>query len=146
MRADKAHQPPDNSLAWAAHALPGRFFPAGLGDAVRKLASLCDYPGRRARYHACYYDLRENVDYNYLSVPSCEGGMGALKGLTPIEVEAYDDLGKRTGRKRTMPITMRLTGFPQRTLLLRQFVDWCLLRREDMKKALTTCSASCSAG
>ena len=70
----------------------------------------------------------------------------ALKGMGPIEVEAYDDLGKRTGRKRTMPITMHLSGFPARVLLLRQFVDLCLLRREELEKALTTCSASCSAG
>ena len=110
------------------------------------LAALCEYPGKRARYHACYYDLREDVDYNYLSVPSDGSSEEALKGMGPIEVEAYDDLGKRTGRKRTMPITMRLTGFPQRTLLLRQFVDLCLLRREELKEALTTCSASSSVG
>jgi len=42
----------------------------GLGEAVCKLAALCEYPGKRARFHACYYDLREDVDYNYLSVPS----------------------------------------------------------------------------
>ena len=66
--------------------------------------------------------------------------------MGPIEVEAYDDLGKRAGRKRTMPVTMHLSGYPPRVLLLRQFVDMCLLHREELEKALTTCSASSSAG
>ena len=34
-------------------ALPERFFPVGLGEVVRKLAALCEYPGKRARFHAC---------------------------------------------------------------------------------------------
>jgi len=114
----------------------------GLGEQVRKLAALCEYPGKRARYHACYYVLREDVDYNYLSVPRD----GSLEVLGPIEVLVYDDLGKRTGRKRTMPITMNLTGFSPRVLLLRQFVDLYLLDREELKEALTTCSPSSSAG
>ena len=71
---------------------------------------------------------------------------GSLEALGPIEVEAYDDLGKSTGRKRTKPIAMHLTGFPPRMMLLRQFVDLCLSHREELKVALTTCSASSSAG
>jgi len=51
------------------------------------LAALCEYPGKRARYHACYYDLREDVDYNYLSVSvkksegSLEDGLAVLQGM-----------------------------------------------------------------
>ena len=98
----------DDRFAWAARALPGRFFPAGLGDKVRKLAALCDYPGKKARYHACYYDLKEDVDYNYLAVPmrACEGlledGLAVLKGMGPIEVQVYGESGVLTENKRTM--------------------------------------------
>ena len=143
----------DNRFAWAATALPERFFPAGLGETVRQLAALCEYPGKRARYHACYYDLKEDVDYNYLAVPmrACEGlledGLEALKGMGPIEVQVYGESGVLTENKRTMPIAMRLTAsFPPRILVLRQFVDACLSNKEDVCKALVVCSASSSAG
>jgi len=144
---------PDNNnrFAWAACALPDCFFPVGLGEAVRQLAALCEYPGKRARFHACYYDLKEDVDYNYLSVPmrACEGlegAMEALKEMGPIEVQVYDGSGKLTESKRTLPIAMHLKSFPSRVLLLRQFEDVCLMFKEDVNEALDKCSAASSAG
>jgi len=74
------------------------------------------------------------LDYNYLSVPPCDR---SLEALWPIEIEVSDDLGKRTGGKRTLPITMNLPGFPLRMLLLRPIVDLILLQREELKEALT---------
>ena len=141
----------NNRFAWAARALPGRFFPVGLGEAVRKLAALCEYPGKKARFHACYYDLKEDVDYNYLAVPvgACEGlegAMEALKEMGPIQVHVYGESGVLTESKRTLPTAMHLTGFPPRVLVLRQFVDACLSNKEDVSKALDKCSASSSAG
>jgi len=141
----------NNRFAWAAKALPERFFPVGLGEAVRKLAALCEYPGKKARFHACYYDLKEDVDYNYLSVPTRACGefqkcVEALQGMGPIQVHVYGESGALTESKRTLPVAMSLTGFPQRVLVLRQFVDACLMNKEDVNKALDKCSASSSAG
>ena len=104
---------------------------------------MCRYPGPRASFHACYYDLREMVDYNYLSVPikACEV-LEQLKGLSSVDVWLWDEQGRATETKRTLPVVQTPSStFPPRFLLLRAVVDACLAGQDDP----TTCIASWSA-
>ena len=121
--------------------------PVGLGEAVRQLAALCAYPGKRARFHACYYDLKEDEDYIYLSVPIRACGefqkcVETLQEMGPIQVQVYGELGKKTESKRILPLNMQLTRFPA----INTVADACLINMEDVNKAITACSASLSAG
>jgi len=58
------------------------------------MAALCEYPGKGRGITRVLYDLREDVDYNDLSVPR-NRSLEALKGMGPVHVEAYDDLGEK---------------------------------------------------
>ena len=55
---------------------------------------MCDYPGKRARFHARYCDLKEDVDYKYLSVPikACGGAAMVRGGVEGDEAESGTSL------------------------------------------------------
>ena len=106
-------------LAWAAKQLhrPLRF-----GDEVRRLAVVCRYPGPKASFHACYHDLHEWVDYNYLSAPlsACsETVLARLRELNSVEV---DNLGMIT----LPPVQIPSASFPPRLPLVAR-AGGCLL-------------------
>lgn len=125
-------------VAWAARQLPGVFFPKEVGEAVRRMAREIGYP-ERARFHAVYHDLVEDVDYNYVAVP-LEAFTIEME-LAPVDVFLYNAEG-RTEMKRTLPVVQVLKlAFPKRVLVLRQFLEWMLSEREGIEEALTTCTA-----